>query len=244
MKDFDSYDGLRESDFEYFTSKYLGMMDETRASLAWAVRHPDLDYIRIAPYQGYHQSNGEVFFYIRRFHVTLERFLEMKHFILPVIYDTLGGIGTPGQGLLFDINTPTSHEPDKPTPLRPRDRLQADSTSLLATLRTILYELFYLDSPETFTGLNSNAFDRFRTIYSAEEIQRARESLRWAMTCDDFDFKSLLPNLPHDNGDILGYLTHYHDSLEDHAKNSSWAPIDLTPDPLWPDATGLGDPSG
>lgn len=101
----------------------------------------------------------------------------------------------------------------------------------LQVLRTIIYQMFYLDDLDGFAGIDDRAVLRLKGLYPMERIQRFRMALDWAMVCDDFDFASLLPSLPYDNEQILGYLRIVHETLEDHSRRLGWPDTDWKPDP-------------
>lgn len=101
-------------------------------------------------------------------------------------------------------------------------------TNIFGSLRSIMYELNYIDNVDTFTGFDNETFTRLQNLYPPERIHQFRIALQWAMTCYDFNFASLLPALPHTNQQIHTYLTRYHNTLEQHATHHNWPPIDLT----------------
>jgi len=247
LSDFDRYDGLDDSTFDYLVHKYGHLMGDYRAAVAWAVKKPDVDYLRAAPYQGYRYSNDQVFFYLRRFHETFEDLIVRHGYILSLIYDTpyLASVDEypldhePQCGLLFDPDTPAVRRPIKqPATLRhppKRHGRTVNPTGILATLRTVMFELFYLDDAESFAGVDDSLFQRMEGIYSPEQIKRIREALSWATVCDDFEFKSLLPTLPEPNEQIGSYLFRYHHTLERRAAVHNWTSIDLNPTAIWPE---------
>lgn len=104
----------------------------------------------------------------------------------------------------------------------------------LQVLRTIIYQMFYLDDLEGFIGIDDRALRRLQGLYAMERIQRFRMALDWAMVCTDFDFASLLPNLPYNNEQILRYLRIVHETLEDHSRREGWLDTSWTPDPGTP----------
>jgi hypothetical protein len=97
----------------------------------------------------------------------------------------------------------------------------------LQVLRTIIYQMFYLEDLDGFVGVDDRAILRLAGLYPMERIQRFRMALDWAMVCTDFDFASLLPNLPYKNEQIVSYLRVVHETLEEHARQQGW------PDTFW-----------
>lgn len=95
-------------------------------------------------------------------------------------------------------------------------------SDIFGPLRSIMYELFYLDDIDRFVGLDPDAFARLQSIYPQDRIERFQVALGWAAECQDFDFRSLLPNLPFDNQQIATYLERFHRSLEQHAADAGW----------------------
>ncbi len=100
-------------------------------------------------------------------------------------------------------------------------------TNIFGSLRSIMYELHYIDNVETFTGFDDAAIARLHALYPSERIANFRLALQWAMACPDFNFASLLPDLPHTSQQIHAYLKRYHDTLEQHATLHNWPTVDL-----------------
>lgn len=98
------------------------------------------------------------------------------------------------------------------------------SVGPLEVLRTVMYELFYIDDLTDFTGLDGGAFDRLWHLYPPDRIQKFRMALEWAEVCDDFDYRSLLPDLPHTNEQIHSYLMTFRTTLEEQANANDWPP--------------------
>jgi hypothetical protein len=79
IKDYESYDGLDDHGFDYLMKKYgRHMMQSVRASVAWAAKNPDYDYRALVGRYPY--ENDEIYFFMRRFHETLEeKIVERGH---------------------------------------------------------------------------------------------------------------------------------------------------------------------
>ncbi|MBC3917322.1 hypothetical protein H8L32_07535 [Undibacterium sp. CY18W] len=65
-----------------------------------------------------------------------------------------------------------------------------------------------------FAGLSIDAIALLPEEYSEEELSGIFEALRWATKNPGYDFRSLLPDLRHSNGDIYQYLCKIEVSLE------------------------------
>ncbi len=106
----------------------------------------------------------------------------------------------------------------------------------LEILRTLLYELYFVDDLNGFSGLDDRGKLRLKALYPIRRIEKFRMALDWAMVCTDFDFCSLLPNLPYDNEQIVSYLTGLHRSIEDLALAEGWPAVDQLAHPNSPAA--------
>lgn len=86
IKDFEAYDGLDDHGFDYLMTKYgRHMMQSVRASVAWAAKNPDYDYQAL--WDDYPYQNGEIYFYLRRFHETLEEMVIERDHSFEVQFD-------------------------------------------------------------------------------------------------------------------------------------------------------------
>lgn len=106
------------------------------------------------------------------------------------------------------------------------ERLKATPQPLsigpLEVLRTIMYELFYLDDLDHFTGIDKAAFNRLWRLYPPDRIQKFRMALDWAAVCHDFDYQSVLPDVPYTNRQIHSYLMTFRETLEDQVQANDW----------------------
>lgn len=111
-------------------------------------------------------------------------------------------------------------------PEEPIEKIKAKPRPLsigpLEVLRSIMYELFYLDDPDDFTGLDNDAFKRLCRLYLPDRIQKFRMALDWAVICNDFDYQSLLPGLDYNNEQIHSYLMTFRETLEEQVQVNDW----------------------
>ncbi len=85
IDDYDSYDGLDDHGFDYLRQKYPHMISSVRASVAWAAKNPDYDYQSLQ--SDYPYTNKQIYFYLRRFHETLEELIKKHNYVFPVQFD-------------------------------------------------------------------------------------------------------------------------------------------------------------
>lgn len=83
----------------------------------------------------------------------------------------------------------------------------------MACLKIPLHKLYYIKKVSDFAGFSRDDVDALKAEYTAHEIQCILTSLAWASENPDYDFASLLPNLPHSNKDIYLYLCKAHKTL-------------------------------
>ena len=84
---------------------------------------------------------------------------------------------------------------------------------LIKRLRIPLYKLYYVENIENFVCLKEDEIDGFRRDYTQQEIKDIINALKWAVENPEYDFQSLLPNLPQRNELIYKYLCRLHDQL-------------------------------
>jgi len=80
-------------------------------------------------------------------------------------------------------------------------------------LRIPLNKLFYIDDVSDFDGLSKKDISALKVEYSDEEITNIKESVAWAVDNPEYDFSSLLPNMPHSNADIYDFLNKVHKTI-------------------------------
>lgn len=114
IQDYDSYDGLDDHGLKYLHEKYPHMISSVRASVAWAAKNPEYDYRSLLT--DYPYNNEQIYFYLRRFHETLEDLIKKHDYVLPVQFDqSVEYVTEVGQaillarvedGILMDFNGP------------------------------------------------------------------------------------------------------------------------------------------
>lgn len=86
IKDFEGYDGLDDRGFDYLMDKYgRHMMQSVRASVAWAAKNPEYEFNALL--DDYPYTKEETYFYMRRFHETLEAILVERGHSFEVQFD-------------------------------------------------------------------------------------------------------------------------------------------------------------
>ncbi len=65
-----------------------------------------------------------------------------------------------------------------------------------------LYGLFYIDDVTAFDGLTEETLDKWKALYSEDEMNGIYDGVRWAIAHPDHDFYSILSGLRHSNEDI------------------------------------------
>ena len=73
-------------------------------------------------------------------------------------------------------------------------------------LRIPLYKLIYVENIQDFSGLKESEIKQFYIDYTSEEVENIMNALEWGIENQDFDFRSLLPDLRHSNESIYRYI--------------------------------------
>ena len=82
-------------------------------------------------------------------------------------------------------------------------------------LRIPLYKLYHINDLSLFSGLSESSLKNLSSEYSSEEINEILLSIEWAIKNPKQDFKSMLPDIPFTNGEILDYLKIIHKQIGD-----------------------------
>lgn len=85
IDDFESYDGLDDRAFDYLAEKYPKAIESVRAAVAWAAKNPDYDYNSL--WSDYPFDNDQIYFYLRRYHETLEEIIRDRDHTFTVQFD-------------------------------------------------------------------------------------------------------------------------------------------------------------
>lgn len=81
-------------------------------------------------------------------------------------------------------------------------------------LRIPMYGLYYIGSNQEDFKLDNNFLTRLKADYNEEEINKIFECLEWAIQNPNYNFGSLLPNLPVGNEEIFKYLSRWYECLK------------------------------
>lgn len=82
-------------------------------------------------------------------------------------------------------------------------------------LRIPMNLLYDLDNISGFAGLSSAQVERLTQEYTTEELNGIRQALAYASQHPEYDFKSLLPDVPQSNAEIAEVLKRIHVSIPD-----------------------------
>lgn len=77
-----------------------------------------------------------------------------------------------------------------------------------------LYRLYYIDDVTTFDGFSADDLLDLKDSYDEHRVTLFVESVHWAVAHPEYDFLSVLPNLPHSNAAIYQYVCKICRSLE------------------------------
>lgn len=91
----------------------------------------------------------------------------------------------------------------------------------VAYLTYPLYGLYHTDSIDDYSGLSFEQWEKSKTVYTKEQLENIIISLKWAVENKDYDFGSLLPDLPFDNAQIYEYLCKMEKSLKAYEAQAS-----------------------
>ena len=81
-------------------------------------------------------------------------------------------------------------------------------------LQIPMYELYYIDNSQEELNIDDEFLVKLKEIYNTKKINKIFEGLEWAVKNSDYDFSSLLPDLPADNKEIFKYLSRWHKCLQ------------------------------
>lgn len=74
------------------------------------------------------------------------------------------------------------------------------------SLRLVLYRILFTHEVTDFAGLAQTQASLIRADHDDETLERIAAALAWATNRPNFDYKSLLPYLPHSSARLYDYL--------------------------------------
>ncbi|MDQ1923567.1 hypothetical protein [Massilia pseudoviolaceinigra] len=74
------------------------------------------------------------------------------------------------------------------------------------SLRLVLYRILFTRDVTDFAGLAQTQASLIRADHDDETLERIAAALTWATTRPNFDYKSLLPHMPHSSARLYDYL--------------------------------------
>ncbi|OGV47730.1 MAG: hypothetical protein A2X49_01820 [Lentisphaerae bacterium GWF2_52_8] len=81
-----------------------------------------------------------------------------------------------------------------------------DKETLDQQLRFPLYALYYVDDVKDFPKLSERVVVKFTKDYPKEQLENIKTAIHWGVNNPDYNFNSLLPNIPYNNQEILKYF--------------------------------------
>ncbi len=69
-----------------------------------------------------------------------------------------------------------------------------------------LYKLYYIEDVRREVLLSDESLAQYSRDYSESERREIEAALEWGKTHPEYDFRTVLPNLPHSNEDIHYYI--------------------------------------